>query len=129
MNNQIKTLCETIFNKLVYLDKKYPDVMELTQYTDFSDCVLSSDLCLANMYFTDIHIDKNIYKDIDTERGLHYIINYMTNLLINSKNERIYFETIYNINLKTEYIKNILEYQIQFIQNWNPYVLHTKNNN
>ena len=119
MNNQIKTLCETIFNKLVYLDKKYPDVMELTQYTEFSDCVLSSDLCLANMYFTDSDLDTDI------------ITNYFTELLIRSRNERVYFETIgeINIDIETEYIKNILEYQIQFIEDWNPYVTFIKNNN
>ena len=67
MNNQIKTLCETIFNKLVYIDKKYPDVMELTQYTDFSYCVLSSDLCLANMYYTDTDIDmESLYFELNS---------------------------------------------------------------
>lgn len=117
MNNQIKTLCDTIFNKLVYIDKKYPDVIDLNQYTDLPDCVLSSDLCLVNMYYTDSNFD--------------IIIKYFTELLIRSRNERVYFETIreINIDIKTEYIKNILEYQIQFIEDWDPYVTFIKNNN
>lgn len=113
MKNQIFELCNQIFDELVWLDRKYPDIMD---YNNYSNILLSSDLCLIKL--KEININEDITLDSNTNFKL--LIIHLTDILEKSKNSIIYYDSIDKTLIHRNIITKILKYQLKYISNWTP---------